>query len=1252
MLEHELEDLRAVLEDMPESVAIYELDAAILYFNGTTERMFNKTLAQARGQRLFDLFPEARGNVFHRAFEHVAANGGTETFEHYYAPWDAWLKNRVSRVGSRIHVIARDVTEDVRRRRRLETLARIAELLTGEELDFSSVTERIARLLAEVLEADCSLALLSGDGLWLELCASQALRAEARPPSHVARWDARTGHPGEALRTRCAVLAQAEGLALAAAQVDDPELRAAIQRYGPVSVLVVPLLVGEEAVGVLLAARRVGDRPLTEDDRALGTSIAPSLGLYLANARRQAEAASLRQRLAHLADALPALVGFVDRDERYQYVNAGYGRWFNTAHEAFIGRTLREVAPPAMYERIAPYVRQALAGVSVRFHGRFEYPTGTRDVDVQYVPISGTRGVEGFALLVQDLTAERRVAALEREQLDTERHTARRLESLLELAGKLAAASRPDEIARVVVDEGVEALDAAMAGMFVLSPDRRELVLLRERGFSAEQAAAFSRVPVVGGGPLSDAINDGRPIWVASREEYAARYPSFEPQHRPLSAPPLAFAVMPFFVEGLATGCLSFVFHDERRLTAAERTYLEVLASHSAEAFRRAHLWTELRDVSDTREAMIQASPAAIVLLGTGGIVHTWNRAAEQIFGWPAAEVIGRVIPLADLHPEEFYRNLERVLAGDVIQRQEVRRQRATGEWFDMELYAAPIHLSEGRSMCLGIVVDITDRKRAERGRQLLADANAALTRSLDLPAALADVVRVPLANFADFCSVDLLKDGALERVALSKEDVALGVTVPRRVTHEPDRGGVSLAIETRQPQSFFADDEAALQRLAPGQEHLAAIRSLGMRGVLSVPLLAGDRVLGAVSFGSTTKNFDELDTGIATELARYVATAVENARLFEDAQRARSEAEAASRTKDEFLAMLGHELRNPLAPNATALELMRLREPDRLTRERESVARQVEHLSRLVDDLLDVSRITRGQVELRREQLPLAGIVARGIEMARPLLESRRHRLTVDVPASLAVYADATRLAQVIANLLSNSAKYTPPGGHIQVRASAGNTDVTISVRDDGVGISADMVPRIFDIFVQAPQPSARTEGGLGIGLAIVKSLVLAHGGHVEARSAGLGQGAELILSLPSHAGVSAAAPRATAPGPGATSKRRILVVDDNEDGADLLSELLATYGHEVVTAYDGPSALRLAEQFRPEVAILDLGLPVMDGFELAEKLRAAGPLRLIAVTGYGRDSDRERTVQAGFDAHLAKPVSLEALLPLLELA
>ncbi len=363
----------------------------------------------------------------------------------------------------------------------------------------------------------------------------------------------------------------------------------------------------------------------------------------------------------------------------------------------------------------------------------------------------------------------------------------------------------------------------------------------------------------------------------------------------------------------------------------------------------------------------------------------------------------------------------------------------------------------------------------------------------------------------------------------------------------------------------------------------------------------------------------------------------------------AREEAEHASRAKDEFLAMLGHELRNPLAPILTALQLMRLRGLE--SREQDIIERQVGHLSRLVDDLLDVARITRGKVELDSRRLELSDVVLRAMEIASPLLEQRQHRVEVSVPRTgLVVNADRDRLAQVIANLLTNAAKYSEARSRIAVSAEREESGVRLGVRDEGIGIAEDMLHRVFEPFVQLQQSLDRAHGGLGLGLTIVRTLVQKHGGTVQVESEGLGRGSEFIVRLPAvptdEAQAYADTPAASDLVHRVRSGSRVLVVDDNADAADMLKRALQTLGFVVEVAHDGPAALAQSQTFDADVALLDIGLPVMDGYELARRLRATcDGIRLIAVTGYGQESDRERSASAGFDDHLVKPIDLAEL-------
>ncbi len=370
--------------------------------------------------------------------------------------------------------------------------------------------------------------------------------------------------------------------------------------------------------------------------------------------------------------------------------------------------------------------------------------------------------------------------------------------------------------------------------------------------------------------------------------------------------------------------------------------------------------------------------------------------------------------------------------------------------------------------------------------------------------------------------------------------------------------------------------------------------------------------------------------------------------------KRAEEALREADRRKDEFLAMLAHELRNPLAAIGNAVELARRSGSDaHRSWSADVIDHQCRQLGRLVDDLLDVSRITRGKIQLRRERVELAPVVDRALETVRPLCEGRDQAVVVASPRGLWLEADPTRLEQVLVNLLTNAAKYTQPGGRIGLAAAVEGEEVVVRVEDNGVGIPPEAIPRMFELFAQGDRSPARSEGGLGIGLTLVRSLVEMHGGSIAASSGGPGLGSEFVVRLP------AARPsdpgegdRTSAPPPAEVRALRVLVVDDHVESAQGMASLLEQLGHEVRMAHDGPEALEAARDLRPEVVLLDIGLPRMDGYQVAERLRIEDHTRgsiIIAVSGYGQESDRARSRSAGMDHHLIKPVDIDALLAIL---
>jgi PAS domain S-box-containing protein len=458
-------------------------------------------------------------------------------------------------------------------------------------------------------------------------------------------------------------------------------------------------------------------------------------------------------------------------------------------------------------------------------------------------------------------------------------------------------------------------------------------------------------------------------------------------------------------------------------------------------------------------------------------------------------------------------------------------------------------------------------------------------------------------------------------------------------------------AVRDKTPSFYGTFEECAARYPA----FRGAIASGNFEASVALPLLTHSTPLGVLGIRfAAPRVFGENDRALLLTLADLCAQALDRARLLAAERDARQAAEAANRAKDDFLAMLGHELRNPLAPIVTALSVIRAKNETAFARERTIIERQVAHLATLVDDLLDIFRITRGSIVLKKQQIELASVVAKALELSSTVLETQRHHLAVSVPEEgLLVDGDPTRLAQVVGNLLMNAGKYTHPGGHIEVRAARSGERIVLAVEDDGIGIAESLLPRIFDPFVQARQDIDRQKGGLGLGLSIVKKIVDLHGGTVSVASHGEGKGSTFEVTFPLSP-TTPAAPRSPSVKP-VHVKRRVLVVDDNTDAAEMLSDWLMGFGHDVATAHDGPTALDLVSRFSPDVVLLDIGLPVMDGFDVARRmldLHLARPPLLVAVTGYGQAADRARSAREGFRAHLVKPVDLDVLASLLSTA
>jgi PAS domain S-box-containing protein len=582
-----------------------------------------------------------------------------------------------------------------------------------------------------------------------------------------------------------------------------------------------------------------------------------------------------------------------------------------------------------------------------------------------------------------------------------------------------------------------------------------------------------------------------------------------------------------------------------------------------------------------------------------------------------------------------------------------LRRHDGVYRWF--LLRAIPLKDEMGHVVVwTGSAADIDERKRTEDSLRLLAESSEVLGELTDLEGTLTRVAHLAVPRFADWSEVSMKEaHGGIRRIVVHHDDPGKVMFAEELCRRFPpiDTEGSRRVINTGEALWFPEVTDEILARSAHGPEHLNMIRALGLRSYISVPMRAKSRILGALSFATAESGrcYDELDLNAAKELAHRAAVAIENAELMHALKEA-------DRRKDEFLAVLAHELRNPLAPVRNAIEILRATHSStpQLQWTHDVIDRQVRQMTRLVDDLLDVSRITTGKIELRIERIELASAVRIALEASRPLVERGQHLLTVRIPPeAIWLDADLARIAQVLSNLLNNAAKYTRPGGHIWLTARQRDGDVEVRVCDNGMGIPPPMLRNVFEMFTQVGGTSDHAQGGLGIGLTLVKRLVELHGGSVEARSEGVNKGSEFVVKLPGSTRAAANDERANdAANEPHVEPRRILVVDDNRDAAESLSMLLHARGHEVQVAYDGLEAVGAAIAFNPDVVLLDIGLPKLHGYDAARRIRDAKGSRvlLIAITGWGQDEDRRRSRNAGFDHHLTKPVDPEAISRLID--
>jgi len=877
------------------------------------------------------------------------------------------------------------------------------------------------------------------------------------------------------------------------------------------------------------------------------------------------------QQLRFAANAVPALLSYVDRDGRYMWVNESYRRWFGYSPDEVRGRHIRDVLGEPAWVLLKPYMERALAGEEVTFESRLAYKNGpVRHVRATYTPHRDSSGrVRGFVVLSNDITAIKAAEEALRESermLERSQSTAHVGSFEVMVGGESAGAVKwSDETYR----------------MFGYAP--REIAITHESFFDhihpddRARMRANSGPKIQRGLPFENVFRIVRPdgtirvvhTWTDFERDAGGKGIRMVGTCQDVTEVRTAEAALRKSEQML-----------ERSQSTAHVGSFEVEITDPNDLYAGSVRW------SDETYRMFGYEPGAKEL--TGGTfyehVHPDDRKKMQNTG------------AAHAKEGQPYENQYRIVRPDGT-------VRLIHTWIDFSRDAdgKPVRM-------VGTCQDITEVRAAE----------AALRKSehmLERSQSSAHVGSWEM-NLADG------EHGRAGAIHWSAETFRLMGLEPGSVAVS-DRGFMDY-IHPDDFQPICDEWTACIARGEPFESDFRIVRPDG-----------------TIRWIHTWTDFERDGEGKPTRLVGTCQDITEIKRAAQDLR-------DADRRKDEFLAMLSHELRNPLAPILSSIEIIERAGPgdDVLRASYQGIiARQVQHMKRLLDDLLDVSRVSQGKVQLRKESVNLSALLLQAVEVSRPMMLEKRQQLAMTLGQEwLPLDADPTRIIQVFANLLNNASRYTHPGGHIRLTSTVDNGEVVVSVRDDGMGMNADLLARAFELFVQEARSSDRAQGGLGIGLTLVRTLVKMHGGSVQAFSDGPGCGSEFVVRLPLAAVANLPTAR-PAPAPIEVDTRgalRVLVVDDNEDAANALGQVLELSGHQVTLAHDGPGAIAAAAAAPPELVLLDIGLPGMDGYAVAERLRAAGHDRaaLVAISGYGQDDDVRRSSEAGFDHHLVKPV------------
>ena len=952
-----------------------------------------------------------------------------------------------------------------------------------------------------------------------------------------------------------------------------------------------------------------------------------------------AESDRKRRLYEGLLSTTPDLAYVFGRDHRFAYANEALLALWGKTWEESIGKTCLELGyEPWHAEMHDREIEEVIATKRpVRGEVPFDGTGGRRIYDYILTPVLGADGeVEVIAGITRDVTERK--------------HAEERADFLSELTGRLAPLSKEKEIIAVAV-EAVGTRLAAHRCYFVECTPEDDLVVVKDNWVRDDAAniAGTYRLHEFGGLDWWKEYSAGE----FSVEDVRTNSFTRESSKPYLDLGILSYAVQPFHADERRTVALAVTSDQPRRWSIDELALLEHVVARVWPLVERVRSEAALRESRRQQRLVSNHVPALISYLDRDEVFRFANGRYQEWFGIKPSALRGK--SLRELYDEDTYQHrapyIARVLEGHPVKFEGLTHHRELG-WRDLEVSYMPDFGPDRQVRGFYVMaLDITERKKSEkllerqaRRLRLLWEAAGIILSSEDPDLMLQRV-------FGKISA--LLEVDTFFNFMVNEAGDALQLLSCQGISDE-DRAKITRLEFGQAVCGTVAQSRRAMVACAIQESDnplVQLVKGFGLRAYACNPLMAGDELLGTLSFASRTRDhFEQDELEFMETICHYVTGAYVRLRLVESLR-------AGDRKKDEFLATLAHELRNPLAPIRTGLEIMKMAEgnPSAMEKVRATMERQVEQLVMLVNDLLDVSRITRGKMQLRTSRVDLAEVIRSATEASNPTISEAGHHLSVRLPDSpVYLEADPHRLAQVISNWLNTAAKYTARGGSISLEALPDPSGVVVRVSDNGIGIPVSMLERIFEMFTQVDSPADADYGGLGIGLTLVKSLVEMHGGRIKAESAGPGQGSSFSFQLPVLAapdpGSLSGSPQSATTG---AARRKVLVVDDNKAAADTLAMAVEMMGHEVRVASNGQEGVELASRFLPAVVLMDLGMPVMDGWEAARQIRGrewGKDIVLIALTGWGQEEDRRKTKEAGFDHHLVKPASPATIRELLD--